>query len=83
MTKEIDIQIERQNHGDWIKINMPYRSTEETFALLQNEYGEIIRRVKLTEGNNSIDISNINSSFINLKIETPYETILKKLKLSV
>lgn len=81
MTKEIGIQVERQNHGDWIKVYIPYRSNERTFALLQNEYGEILRRVQLNEGNNSIDISHITGTSVNLKIETAYETILKQIKL--
>ena len=79
MIKEIDIQVERQNHGDWIKIFIPYPSDEKMLAVLQNEYGETIKRVKLTGGNNSIDISNITTASVNIKIETASETILKKL----
>jgi len=83
MTKDIDIQLERQNHGDWINIYIPYPSDEKMFGSLQNEQGEIIKKVKLKEGNNSIDISNIKTASINLKVETAYQTILKKLKLSL
>lgn len=83
MTKEIDIQIERQNHGDWLNIYIPYPSDEKMFGILQNEEGEIVKKVKLKQGNNSIDISNIKIPFINLKVETAYQIILKKLKLSL
>jgi hypothetical protein len=83
MTKEIGIQVERQNHGDWIKVHLPYHSDSGSFAVLQNEHGEILKRVKLEEGSNSIDISYIKGDFINIKVETPWETILKKIKICV
>jgi hypothetical protein len=83
MTKEISITIELQNHGNWVKIFIPYSAPTKMMAILQNDYGEILKSVSLAEGNNSIDISNIKNSFVNIKIETPYETILKKLKLSL
>ncbi|MEO6539758.1 MAG: hypothetical protein ABIN74_02160 [Ferruginibacter sp.] len=83
MAKDIHIQIERQNQGDWINIYIPYPSDEKMFGSLQNEQGEIVKKVTLKQGNNSIDISSIKSTSINLKIETAYQTILKKLKLSM
>ncbi len=83
MTKEIHIQIERESHGDWINVYIPYSCDEKTFGVLENEHGEIVKKVKLKEGNNSIDISNIKNTFINLKVETAYQTILKKLNLSL
>ncbi|MEO6254671.1 MAG: hypothetical protein ABIO79_15270 [Ferruginibacter sp.] len=83
MTKDINIEIERQNHGDWINIYIPYPSDEKMFGSLQNEHGEIVKKVTLKQGNNSIDISSIKSTSINLKVETAYQTILKKLKLSM
>ena len=82
MTKEIDIQIERENHGDWIRICMPHQSRGNMLAIFQNDQGEIIKRVKLAAGSNAIDISHISNPSINLKIETPYQTICKKLILS-
>lgn len=83
MLAEIDIQIDRENYGDWIKIFIPYASDEQMFGILQNEQGATVKKLKLTEGYNSIDISNLNCAFIHLKIETPYETIFKKLKLKL
>ena len=81
MTKEIDIQIERQNHGDWIKIFIPYPTSEKMTATLQNVHGETIKRVKLSPGNNAIDISQVIYSTILLKIDTAFETILKKIQI--
>lgn len=81
MTRDISIQIEKQNYGYWLTIYIPYTSDEEMKGILQNGHGEILKKVKLKQGNNSIDISNIKNTSINLKIETAYETILKKLNL--
>jgi hypothetical protein len=81
MTKEIDIQLENQNHGYWIKIYIPFECQEKMTAVLQNQTGEILRLVQLTQGNNAIDISYMNNQTINLKIETPNQTILKKIKI--
>ena len=82
MIKEIDIQIEKQNHGDWIKIFVPYPASEKMIAILQNENGETIKRVKLSSGNNAIDISQVIYSTILLKIDTAFETILKKIQIN-
>ncbi len=81
MTKEIKIQLEKQNQGDWLNIYIPYKTDEAMTCLLQNEHGETLKKVQLKQGNNSIDISHINNKSINLKIETAYETILKNLNL--
>lgn len=82
MTKEIKIEVEKQNHGDWLNIYIPYKTDEEMFGILQNEHCETLKKVKLKPGNNAIDISNIKHKSINLKIETAYETILKNLNLN-
>lgn len=83
MTRDISIQIEKQNYGYWLTIYIPYASDEDMKGILKNGNGEILKNVKLKQGNNSIDISNIKNTSINLKIETAYETILKKLNLSL
>jgi len=82
MTKEISIEVEKQNQGDWLNIYIPYKTDEAMACILLNDHGETLKKVKLKPGNNSIDISNINNTTINLKIETAYETILKKLNLT-
>ncbi len=79
MISAITISVEIQNHGDWIKIFMPYETTEKMFAQLQNDNGDTIKMVKLIQGNNAIDISNVEYQSINLKIETPLETISKRI----
>jgi hypothetical protein len=77
---EISILLEIQNHGDWIKVFIPYSTTEKMTAHIQNDAGDILKMVKLIQGNNAIDISNVKNQTINLKIETPYETISKQIK---
>jgi hypothetical protein len=79
MTTEISIQVENQNHGNWIKIFIPYPSSEKMIATLQNVDGETIKRVNLLSGNNAIDISEIIQSTILLKIDSAFETISKKI----
>jgi hypothetical protein len=81
MITDISIQVETQNHGDWIKIYIPYPSSEKMVATLQNVDGEVIKRVKLLSGNNAIDISQIIQSTILIKIDSSFETISKKLTL--
>jgi hypothetical protein len=81
MVTQISIEIEKQNHANWIKIFMPYPSSEKMIATLQNEAGETIKRVKLLPGNNAIDISQIIQSTILVKIDCAFETISKKIML--
>jgi hypothetical protein len=82
MTTEISIEIEKQNHADWIKIFVPYPTSDKLIATLQKEDGETIKRVKLLSGNNAIDISQIIQSTILLKIDSAFETISKKMILN-
>ena len=83
LKKAISIQTEHRNHGDWIKIFIPWHSDEMMQATLQNDAGDTIKTVQIFEGNNAIDISNIKTSCINIKIETAFETVLKKLQLDI
>jgi hypothetical protein len=82
MVTQISIEIETQNHAGWIKIFMPYPSSDKMIATLQKEDGETIKRVRLLQGNNAIDISQVIQSTILLKIECPFETISKKIRLA-
>lgn len=81
-SKQITIDTEKQNHGDWLKIFIPYPTLEKTVAYIQNCHGEIIKSVQLNEGNNAIDISHIDEDIIDVKIETPYEIILRKINIT-
>ena len=71
-----------QNHGDWLKIYIPYPITEKITASIQNSHGEIIKTLILNEGYNAIDISNIEENIIDVKIDTPYEIILRKINIT-
>ena len=81
MITEIFIQTEKQNHGHWLKIFIPYPIVEKTTASIQNSHGEIIKHVLLNEGNNAIDISNIDEDIVDVKINTLYEIILRKINI--
>ncbi|MCY7292087.1 MAG: hypothetical protein LH615_07885 [Ferruginibacter sp.] len=82
MTSLITIETEKHNHGGWLKIYIPYHTTEKTIAIIQNTHGEVIKLIKLNEGTNSIDISNIFEEVVDVKIETAYEIILRKINLT-
>ncbi len=82
-TSQITILIEKHNHGDWLKIFIPYPTAEKTSATIQNSHGEIIKHVKLNEGHNAIDISNVADDEVDVKIETPFEIILRKINITL
>jgi hypothetical protein len=77
MEKSITIHTEIQNRGCWVKINIPYSAGEEIMASIFHENSELLKKVQLSEGNNAIDISGIYCQYIQVKVETPFETILK------
>ena len=79
---EITITTEKENYGDWLKIYIPYPAKDKTTATVQNTHGEIIKHVKLNEGNNAIDISNIYEDIVDVKIDTPYEIVLRKINIT-
>jgi hypothetical protein len=82
ITSKIIIETEDQNHGEWLKIYIPYPTQEKTTATIQNSHGEIIKHVKLKEGHNAIDISNIADDEVDVKIETANEIILRKINIT-
>jgi len=82
MTSQITIEAEKHNHGAWLKIYIPYPASDKTIAIIQNTHGEVIKYVNLNEGTNSIDISNIFEEVVDVKIETAYEIILRKINLT-
>lgn len=82
MEKEITIKFEKQHRGNWIKIYIP--PTEHNHlnnVVLQNEDGQTIRSLQISNGVSAVDVSNILQESIDIKIETTYEIILKKIKL--
>lgn len=78
---EITIVAESEHHGEWLKIYIPYAASHNTFASIQNTHGEVIKHLKLMEGNNAIDISTVDEEMIDVKVTTPYETILRQIKI--
>lgn len=81
MPQQIEVVIEKMNHGNWLKVFIPYATQTAMTATLQNNGGETLRSVKLVTGNNLIDIEAITKQSVRIKIDTPFETILKELKL--
>ncbi len=81
MPGQIDIVIEKMNHGHWLKVTIPYVTQLTMTAMLQNKNGEMLKSVKLVTGNNLIDIEAIVNQSVRLKIDTPFETLLKELYL--
>ncbi len=81
MSKQIEVAIEKMNRGNWLKVFIPYNTQKEMTATLQNHGGETLKKMKLESGNNLIDIEAIARQTISIKIDTPFETILKELNL--
>ena len=81
MSKEIEVAVEKMNHGHWLKVFIPYTSNTDMTATLRNNGGETLKIVKLASGNNLIDIETITIPSIQIKIDTQFETILKELHL--
>ena len=79
MTKQIELQIERMNHGHWLKVSIPYTTPLAMTATLQSHNGELLRSVSLMTGHNLIDIEAINKQSIHIKIDTPFEVITKEM----
>ena len=74
-------RVEKINSGKWIKINIPESEEGNSIATIQTRNGEIIRKINLSGGLNSIDALNIDIDQVYIKVETPGETILKKIQL--
>lgn len=79
MNKAVTIENEISLKGNWLKVYMPHPNGK---ASILDKDGSVIKKVSLNEGQNAIDISNINNQKINIKIETAFETILKEVKLN-
>jgi hypothetical protein len=69
------------NRGNWLKVFIPYETTALMTGTLQNHCGEILKMMKLETGNNLIDIEAFTMQNISIRIDTPFETILKELNL--
>ncbi len=78
MAKQIEFSVEKVNHGNWLRISVPYHATTGMTATLQNQRGQILKTALLLTGNNLIDIESMAPQAVVIKIDTPYETLLKE-----
>lgn len=78
----VRIELEENNRSRWIKVFIPQKAIPGSSASIQNKQGTVLKRLSLNAGYNAIDISQILELPINIKIETPFETILKEVKLN-
>ena len=81
VSNQIELHIEKMNHGNWLKVTIPYVTSFGMTATLQNPNGEMLKRVKLETGNNLIDIESIKKQSVRIKIDTPFETFSTELYL--
>jgi hypothetical protein len=81
MSLQIEMAIEKMNHGNWLKVTIPYITPAAMTATLQNQKGELLRMVRLVTGNNLIDLESIPHRSLRIKIDTPFETLLKEFHL--
>ena len=81
MSPQIEVAIEKMNRGNWLKVYIPYSTDMTMTATLDDMKGETLKIVKLATGNNLIDIESILKHSVRIKIDTPFETILKELEL--
>jgi len=73
--------VEKLNHGNWLKVSIPYTTNSAMTATLQNNNGEMLRSVNLMTGNNLIDIQALTMQSVRIKIDTPFEVISRELYL--
>lgn len=81
MENQITISAEQHNNSSWLKVFVPNKIVPSS-AVIKGDNGHILKRIDLEEGNNAIDISSIHENSISIKVETPYETVLKHLKIN-
>lgn len=79
MSGKIQLAIEKMNHGNWLKVSVPYQTSFVMTATLQSMNGEMLKTVKLVTGNNLIDIEAMTKQSVRVKIDTPFEVISKEL----
>ena len=82
MITTIIIEKEAMIKGRWLRVHIPYETTRSSLATIQDAQGAMLKKINLFQRNNSIDISHIMDDTVNVKIETPLETIYREIKLS-
>lgn len=81
MADMVTIEQEENNRSRWIKVFVPTGAMEGSSVSIQDKQGALLKRISLNAGYNAIDISEVSETRINIKVETPYETILKEINL--
>ena len=79
MQEDIIIRTERKNESRWLTIRVPERLGAHGKALVTDDHGEILRRFSLEVGNNAFDITPFHPGRIQVKIDTVYVTLLRRL----
>ena len=79
MSKQIELGIEKRNHGHWLKVSIPYTTNSVMTATVQSNTGELLKSANLISGNNLIDIEAISLQSVRIKIDTPFEIISKEI----
>lgn len=80
MAEMVRIEQEENNRSRWVKVYIPHKAIPGSSASIQDKHGAVLKRLSLSAGYNAIDISEVSKDIINIKVETPYETILKEIK---
>lgn len=73
------IELEENNRSRWIKVFVPQKAIPGSSASILDKQGAVLKQLSLNAGYNAIDISQVSEDIIDIKIETPYETILKEI----
>ncbi|MEP6793025.1 MAG: hypothetical protein ABJB16_01775 [Saprospiraceae bacterium] len=81
MPGQIELGIEKMNHGNWLKVTIPYKTNIAMTATLLSIKGELLKTVRLASGNNLIDIESMTDQSVRIRIDTPYEILSRELYL--
>jgi hypothetical protein len=81
VSDQIELGIEKMNHGNWLKVTVPYKTNMAMTATLLSIRGELLKTVRLVNGNNLIDIEAMMQQSVRIRIDTPYEILSKELYL--
>ena len=90
MIKEIGIQVERQNHGDWIRIFIPYPSDEKMLAvsILDKKLNDLknMGAANLTPGTTSYPVGSVlnqGTLVVTISAEEPNNPKLKSVSVKI
>jgi hypothetical protein len=81
MESKVLIEQEVQFRSRWIKVYVPPYSEQRCTASLLDKTGAELRRFFLNAGHNAIDVTDLKENPVHIKVETPFETVLKEINL--